>query len=344
MSEFGRLVPRILRVAKIYMGQNRSKRQSLKPDPPDARGLRAANARKRRDRLPRYRMPYTATVLPVMIASPADVHEYRAAARDVIHEWNTIHSVSHSTVLMPVGWETHSSPELGASAQDLINDRVLEECDLLVGIFWTRLGSPTTRAPSGTVEEIQRHVAAGKPAMVYFSQQPAALETLDATQYAALKEFRGWCESQGIIERFFGAEEFRTKLRRHLQIAIQKNDYLHGIILAAQATTALETTPSGPSLAIAGLSPEAKQLLVTAAADESGVILTMNVMAGRIVQAGGTVLGDVEDRREMEKWYSGLEQLEILSLVRRESESAYAVTDLGYRAADEIRASMPPGA
>jgi hypothetical protein len=118
---------------------------------------------------PQCGMPYTATVLPVMIASPGDVREYRTVARDVISEWNHIHSETHKTVMLPVGWDTHSSPELGASPQDLINDRVLEDCDLLIGIFWTRLGSPTTRAPSGTVEEIQRHVRAGKPAMVYFS-------------------------------------------------------------------------------------------------------------------------------------------------------------------------------
>lgn len=135
-------------------------------------------------------MPYQATVLPVMIASPGDVNEYRAIARGVMHKWNYIHSPATNVVLMPVGWETHSSPELGSSAQELINDRVLEDCDLLVGIFWTRLGTPTGKAASGTVDEIQRHVAAGKPAMIYFSTAPAALETVDAEQYAALKDFR----------------------------------------------------------------------------------------------------------------------------------------------------------
>ena len=111
-------------------------------------------------------MPFSATVLPVMIASPGDVNEYRSYARDILHEWNYIHSVANSVVLMPFGWETHSSPELGATPQDLINDRILEDCDLLLGIFWTRLGTPTGKASSGTVEEIRRHVQAGKPAMV----------------------------------------------------------------------------------------------------------------------------------------------------------------------------------
>lgn len=88
-------------------------------------------------------MSYTATVIPVMIASPSDVHETRAATRDILLEWNYIHSDATRLVLMPVGWETHSSPELGMSAQDLINERVLRDCDLLIGIFWTRIGTPT---------------------------------------------------------------------------------------------------------------------------------------------------------------------------------------------------------
>lgn len=29
-------------------------------------------------------------------------------------------------------------PEVGASAQEVINVQVLEKCDFLVGVFWTR--------------------------------------------------------------------------------------------------------------------------------------------------------------------------------------------------------------
>jgi hypothetical protein len=97
-------------------------------------------------------MALKASVLPVMIASPGGVHPYRAIARDVLHESNYIHTVDRHLVLMPVEWETHSSPELGATAQELINDRLLEDCDALIGVFRTRLGRPTANAASGTVE------------------------------------------------------------------------------------------------------------------------------------------------------------------------------------------------
>ena len=97
-------------------------------------------------------MAYNAKVLPIMIASPGDVLDARRLVRDLIHEWNYVHSLPNNIVLMPVAWETHTSPELSARPQELINERVLKDCDLLIGLFWTRLGTPTCKAASGSVE------------------------------------------------------------------------------------------------------------------------------------------------------------------------------------------------
>ena len=96
---------------------------------------------------------------------------------------------------MPVGWETHSSPEMGDRPQAIVNRQVLADCDLLVAILWARLGSPTGEAPSGTVEEIEEHLAAGKSAMIYFSTAPVRLDSVDSEQYSALLEFKESCLS-----------------------------------------------------------------------------------------------------------------------------------------------------
>jgi hypothetical protein len=39
----------------------------------------------------------------------------------------------------------------------------------LIGVFWTRVGTPTGIAESGTLEEIERVAAEGKLVMLYFS-------------------------------------------------------------------------------------------------------------------------------------------------------------------------------
>jgi hypothetical protein len=89
-------------------------------------------------------MPYLARVLNVMIASPSDVIHERMAIRDIVSEWNTIHAHDRKTVLMPTGWETHSVPEMGDRPQAIINKQLLKDADLLIAVFWTRIGSPTT--------------------------------------------------------------------------------------------------------------------------------------------------------------------------------------------------------
>lgn len=48
-------------------------------------------------------MSYHAEILNVMIASPRDVNFERAQAREVIHEWNAVHSETRNIVLLPTG-------------------------------------------------------------------------------------------------------------------------------------------------------------------------------------------------------------------------------------------------
>jgi hypothetical protein len=123
---------------------------------------------------------YTANVINVMIASPSDVPQERLIVRDVISEWNTIHAKDKKTVLMPIGWETHSVPDTGDRPQAIISGQLLKDADLLVAMFWTRIGSPTGAARSGTVEEIEEHIGAGKPAMIYFSSAPVRPDSIDS--------------------------------------------------------------------------------------------------------------------------------------------------------------------
>src|SRR5438067_4458442 len=102
-------------------------------------------------------MAYDAKVYNVMIASPGDVEVERSIVRDVIADWNAANAAVTGKMLQPVGWDTHSAPEMGDRPQSIINKQVLKQSDLLVAVFWTRLGTPTDVAPSGTAEEIDEH-------------------------------------------------------------------------------------------------------------------------------------------------------------------------------------------
>lgn len=81
-----------------------------------------------------------------MIASPSDVANERQVIRNVIQEWNFTHSEDKNIVLMPVGWESHSTPSMGDRPQAILNKQVLAGCDLLIAVFWTKLGTPTGKS------------------------------------------------------------------------------------------------------------------------------------------------------------------------------------------------------
>ena len=168
-------------------------------------------------------MAYNARVYEVMIASPSDVDKERRLISEAIHGWNYVHSKDRGIVLMPVAWHTHSSPAMGAPAQEIINKQVLKDADLVIAVFWTRLGTPTGSFPSGTVEEIEEHIGAGKPAMIYFSSQPVTPESIDPAQFQALIDFKKKCKDRGLIEEYETVDEFQEKLGRQLAQTVIRN-------------------------------------------------------------------------------------------------------------------------
>lgn len=166
-------------------------------------------------------MSFTAQVFRVLIASPSDVEQERNMAVRVIQEWNDLNASERQLVLMPLRWETHSSPEYGKRPQETINRQVVDHCDLLIGIFWTRIGSHTGVADSGTIEEIERVAGSGKPAMLYFSQAKHDPDKLDLDQLTKLREFKKKTFPKALIENYIDLVEFKDKLSRQIEIQLR---------------------------------------------------------------------------------------------------------------------------
>lgn len=270
-----------------------------------------------------------------MIASPSDVAVERQAIRDLIHEWNAINSEDRRIVLMPVAWDTHASPEMGDRPQALINKQVLRDCDLLVAVFWTRIGSPTGVSASGTVEEIEEHLAGGRQAMVYFSRVPVEAGSVDQEQYSALLEFRSACEGRGLIEAYDSVQEFRDKFRRQLsQKIIQAYG---GETREGEFAAQIIAEPS-----VVAMSVEARELLDWAAQDKDGTILRFETMGGTGIQTNRRQFSEMGNPRSEAKWTAALRELQQLDLVEAigYKNQVFRVTDEGYRVADRLRGGV----
>ncbi len=173
-------------------------------------------------------MTYSAKVFKIFIASPEDVREERRLIREIIYDWNCLHSETKKMVLLPVGWETHASPDMTSPPQEVINQQVLKDCDLLVGVFGTRFGTHKG-GDSGTAAEIQDHLARGKPAMLYFSdsEHRASLSAPDdeepCDQRERVKRFKEEMIKKGLVFTYASKEAFRQLFDRHLQLQFNKS-------------------------------------------------------------------------------------------------------------------------
>jgi hypothetical protein len=154
---------------------------------------------------------YQATVVRVLIASPGDTVNERRILREAIDDWNSLNG-DQGFFLQPLMWERDATPELGDRGQGVINRQLVDKADMLVGVFWTRLGTPTSEADSGTVEEIERVAAANKPVLLYFSNKPVVLDSVDPEQYALVRTARERFMTQGLVDQFESEGELYRKV------------------------------------------------------------------------------------------------------------------------------------
>jgi hypothetical protein len=144
-------------------------------------------------------MTFTATAIVVLVASPGDTADERAAIQLALSRWNVDRGEREAAVVVPWLYEQHAVPALGSYAQSIINSQAVDRADVVVAFFDARLGTETPEAVSGTAEEIKRAHEAGKPVHVYFSNEPVARQDVDVEQLAALASFKSELKAMGLL-------------------------------------------------------------------------------------------------------------------------------------------------
>jgi len=201
---------------------------------------------------------FSCEVLEVLVASPSDLREERRLIPELIHAWNAEHALEMGLMFSPVLWETHSTPEMGERPQAILNRQLADRCDLLIGAFWTRLGTPTGEAPSGTVEEIERFTADGKRVLLYFSSRPVALASVDEEQYANLKAFKAAVREKGLFEEYEDIPELREKLPRHLTNVAR--ELRNTVVTRSESLPLISPVPDERGVARSQLSTDLRRL------------------------------------------------------------------------------------
>ena len=173
-------------------------------------------------------MPRTEDVLTIFLASPSDVSDERTRFAEAIGEWNRAWSRELGLRLELVRWEDDAYPAIGQDAQDVINQQIPSDYDLFVGLMWSRFGTPTGRAGSGTEEEFDRaferyrQAPASLDILFYFKDAPIAPSKLDPSQLSRVRDFKRSLASSGMLTwDFTDADQFEKLVSLHITKHVQ---------------------------------------------------------------------------------------------------------------------------
>jgi small GTP-binding protein len=161
--------------------------------------------------------------LSVVLASPGDVQAERDVLPSVIEEVNR-NIADRGLSLALTRWETDTHPGFHAQGPQGLIDPILgiTGCDLLIGIFWKRFGTPTTDGKTGTEHEFGLAYEAwqekGSPQIfVYFNQKPYTPKSkAEIEQWGQVIEFKEKFPKEGLWWAYKGKSQFEKLVRNHL--------------------------------------------------------------------------------------------------------------------------------
>lgn len=165
---------------------------------------------------------FAANTYKIMIGCPGDIREEIDIAMKVINHWTILHAEQHSVVLLPIHWTTNSYPEHGANPQTLLNRQLVSKSDMLVGVFGARVGTATDKSQSGTIEEIEEHIKAGKPVMLFFRRQNDTAN-IPASEIEKLQAFKSSIKNRDFYREYDTSSAFEATFNDALEIFLANN-------------------------------------------------------------------------------------------------------------------------
>jgi hypothetical protein len=237
-------------------------------------------------------MPRQETILQLFVASPSDLIDERAALEDVIRELNSTWSRTLGCRLDLGRWETHAVPGIGRDAQDVVNRSVPQDCDIFIGMLWSRFGTPTSRAESGTQEEFDtalkryRHDPNSVRIVFYFKDEPLAPSKMDPEQLRQIQNFwTGLGTLGGLYWKFNTVEEFQNLVRVHLSRVVQ--DWEHTTVgTPSTAPPSQEPpTPGAPASGVVDREQEDEEGLLDLIDQANDAFTKLTELVGRMTAA-----------------------------------------------------------
>jgi CheY-like chemotaxis protein len=165
-------------------------------------------------------MPKSVTEYTLIISCPSDVNAYLQYIESAVVSFNNGFGNQNDIILRTLHWSknAYSSVQKDSSAQKEINRQMVENSDMLVGVFWGRFGSPTESYGSGSEEEIEIMITLKKPVLLYFLDKPIAPSKIDPEQLSKVNQFKEKHKSDGLYFVLTDEMDLSLKLRDQLEL------------------------------------------------------------------------------------------------------------------------------
>lgn len=178
-------------------------------------------------------MARTESVISIFLASPGDVADERSRLTEVISEWNKTWARNLGVRLEVIRWEDDAYPGIGLDAQDVINHQLPQDYDIFIGIMWSRFGTLTARAGSGTEEEFNRALELNRSGsnnpniLFYFKDTPIPPSKIEPDQLIKLQNFKQRLKTEGILHwEFADIDQFEKVITLHITRYVQSLRHL----------------------------------------------------------------------------------------------------------------------
>lgn len=270
-----------------------------------------------------------------MLNEPSLLEHEIKITQEVLHKWNSLHSEKQRIVLFPLHWSTSAYPSTGKPAQLSINEQLVTKNDLLICIFGTRIGTPTDDFESGSVEEIEEHLKAGKSVMIFFKRSTADITKVDLDQLTKLNEFKKSIQNRALYFEYSETSEYKTMIEEKLQLHIYDN-----FIKEKSVDSIVNRTNSSTKIEESEFTADENQIIKQWSQSQNNISYSMSFIGDKKIYVIGDSQYDTNNPRKKAKMDDLLKRLLSLSFIEHEFNKngvgIYKLTNKGYDYADTL--------
>jgi hypothetical protein len=220
-------------------------------------------------------------LIRLFVACPGDILDEHSIIDRRIDEINRTSGRHLRFKVERLSWKKDTYGGMAEYAQAVINEQI--DYEIIVGIFWKRIGTTTPNFVSGTVEELENAFILKKKFLIYFSNVFTNPDTIDGKQLDAVHSYKGDLDAKGILYKPYDSIEYFGSL-----FTINLQQLIFNNIL--ESASGLESKPQEKYTTVASLINfiEQKEKNVETVEDAINILnkllLSINLMSDSLIQ------------------------------------------------------------